>query len=474
MRSPLIRIRRARLPIGHLLRLGTALAIILALGAGVARGSATAAPPANTSSPTITGTAQQGQTLTATTGVWNGDTPISYTFQWQRCDSAGAACGSIAGATAQSRVVEAGDVGGTLRVVVTATNASGTSSAASGPTAKIAAPGSAPSPTKQPDPHGSYQIGQTINVDTGTWTGTAPITFGFQWQRCSSNGSSCGNISGATGQSFLLSAVDLGFKLRAIVTATNAVGSAGIVSNQTPVIVAPGTPVNTVAPAIANATALAAGDVASGFAGTWIGDQPITYSYTWSKCDAAGKSCRVIPGETGASHTVAVSEVGATLLLSVRASNRRGSSTANSPATAPIKASGLPAGAIRLADGKISIPASSVALPNRLVISDVGFSPAIIRSRNTFSARFRVTDTRGYVVRDVLVYTIGLPYSYVRATPETPTGSDGYAVMNITPTANLPLSRGGAIVFFVRARKTGDGVLAGVSTRRLVQVTVSR
>jgi len=81
---------------------------------------------------------------------------------------------------------------------------------------------------------------------------------------------------------------------------------------------------------------------------------------------------------------------------------------------------------------------------------------------------------KGYVVRNALVYVIGLPYSYVRAVPETSTGSDGYAVMNITPTANLPLKRGGAVVFFVRARKSGEDVLAGVSTRRLVQVTVSR
>jgi hypothetical protein len=471
-RSRLSRMQRTRLPFVHILRVGSALAIVLALAAGVARGSTAAAPPANTSSPTVTGTAQQGQTLTATTGTWTGDTPITYTFQWQRCDVQGATCGAIAGAASQTYAVGAGDVGGTLRVAVTATNATNTSSAVSGPTALVAPPGSAPTATKQPDPHGTFQVGQTINVDTGTWSGSTPITFSFQWQRCSASGGSCASISGATGQTFVLTVADVGVKLRAVVTAKNSVGSTSASSNLTPTIVAPGTPTNTIAPSIGNANGLTAGSVATGAPGSWIGDQPITYSYDWSKCDAAGKNCKTIAGETKTTHVILDSEVGSTLVFGVRASNARGSSTAASAATAPIKASGLPAGAVRLADGKISIPASSVTVPQRLVISAVSFSPSVIRSRNTFTSRFRITDTRGYVVRDALVYTVGLPYSYVRSAPETPTGTDGYAVINITPTASMPLKKGGAIVFFVRARRTGDPLLAGVSSRRLVQVTV--
>ena len=107
------------------------------------------------------------------------------------------------------------------------------------------------------------------------------------------------------------------------------------------------------------------------------------------------------------------------------------------------------------------------------MISDVAFSPSIIRSRDTFTSRYRVTDTRGYVVRDALVYTVGLPYSYAHPAAETPTGTDGYAVINITPTAALPLTKGTTIVFFVRARKASDPLLAGVSNRRLVQVRVA-
>src|SRR5207249_11513081 len=55
-------------------------------------------PPSATSLPTISGTAQQGQTLSASTGSWSGTTPLSYAYQWQRCNSSGGSCTPVAGA----------------------------------------------------------------------------------------------------------------------------------------------------------------------------------------------------------------------------------------------------------------------------------------------------------------------------------------------------------------------------------------
>ena len=129
-----------------------------------------------------------------------------------------------------------------------------------------------------------------------------------------------------------------------------------------------------------------------------------------------------------------------------------------------------PAGQITLADGKTSIPASSVALPQRIVISQVSFTPSVVRSRGPFTARFRVTDTRGFVVRGALVFLVGVPYSRIRTLPEQATDTDGYVTFTLTPTAQLPLRNGFYLVSFVRARKAGDSLLAGVSTRRLVHV----
>ncbi len=81
--------------------------------------------PVNAVLPSVTGTAQVGQTLTGSLGTWTGAGPISYGQQWQRC--AGATCNPISGATALTYTPVAADVGQTLRIRVTATNASGPS-----------------------------------------------------------------------------------------------------------------------------------------------------------------------------------------------------------------------------------------------------------------------------------------------------------------------------------------------------------
>jgi hypothetical protein len=98
--------------------------------------------PTNTAPPTITGTAQVGQTLTAAPGTWTGTQPIQFAYQWQRCTPT---CGNIAApaGTAPTYTIVAGDAGATLRVVVTGTNGAGNSSATSAATATVT---SAPSP----------------------------------------------------------------------------------------------------------------------------------------------------------------------------------------------------------------------------------------------------------------------------------------------------------------------------------------
>jgi len=85
---------------------------------------------------------QAGSVVTASPGVWSGTQPIAYGYQWLRCDGAGAGCLDIAGATASSYGVGAGDVGSTLRAKVTASNAAGSSSASSTFTAPVTASGS--------------------------------------------------------------------------------------------------------------------------------------------------------------------------------------------------------------------------------------------------------------------------------------------------------------------------------------------
>jgi hypothetical protein len=96
-----------------------------------------ATKPVNTSPPVISGSAAVGSTLTTTNGAWKGNPSPSYTYEWRRCDSAGATCASIAGATSPSYTVVAADAGFTLRVDVTATNSAGSATATSNATAVV-------------------------------------------------------------------------------------------------------------------------------------------------------------------------------------------------------------------------------------------------------------------------------------------------------------------------------------------------
>jgi len=105
------------------------------------------APPANTAPPTVSGSAEEGQPLSASTGSWSGS-PTAYAVQWRRCDAAGANCAAIAGASGQTYPLAAADVGSTLRVTVTASNAGGAASAESAPTATVVAKPPAPAPTQ--------------------------------------------------------------------------------------------------------------------------------------------------------------------------------------------------------------------------------------------------------------------------------------------------------------------------------------
>jgi hypothetical protein len=92
--------------------------------------------PMTVTPPAISGTPQQGQTLTATSGSWTAP-DATFAYQWQRCDSAGANCVDVPGATASAYAVTAADAGMTLHVVVTATNRFGSAPATSGLTAVV-------------------------------------------------------------------------------------------------------------------------------------------------------------------------------------------------------------------------------------------------------------------------------------------------------------------------------------------------
>src|ERR1700760_4528067 len=102
------------------------------VGTGRAAGNA----PVGTGAPTLSGAAQDGQQLTTTNGSWN-NAPTTFAYAWSQCDANGGSCSTISGAAAATHAATASDVGHTIRVTVTATNADGSGKATSAPSAVV-------------------------------------------------------------------------------------------------------------------------------------------------------------------------------------------------------------------------------------------------------------------------------------------------------------------------------------------------
>jgi hypothetical protein len=145
----------------------------------------------------------------------------------------------IVPATASTYTAVASDVGSTLRVVATATNTVGSASAPSAVTGVVSSGATPPVNTSLPTIAGVPQQAQTLTASPGGWSGLPAPTFAYQWQRCNSAGSNCGDLPGATASTYTLGLADVGTTLRVVVTASNSSGTAAATSAVTAAVSAP-------------------------------------------------------------------------------------------------------------------------------------------------------------------------------------------------------------------------------------------
>jgi hypothetical protein len=193
--------------------------------------------PVNNVVPSITGTPQVGQKLTANVGSWTSRDAMTYSYQWLRCNEAGSGCADLSGATAQAYSLVSADAGFEMRLRVTATNSGGSTSATSSATASVTR-ASAPVNVSQPTISGTFQQGQMLSSDPGAWLTISLPSYTYAWQRCDSAGASCANISGAVGPQYQLTSGDVGSTIRVAVTAVDFGGSSVAHSATGPVVAA--------------------------------------------------------------------------------------------------------------------------------------------------------------------------------------------------------------------------------------------
>jgi hypothetical protein len=286
--------------------------------------------PSGATSPTV------GATLSATVGGWTGTTPITYAYQWKKCESAAGPCYDLAGAQSSFFLPTATLNGWWLRVMVTATNSVGSAkvnSAAVGPVTSIP-----PHLTVTPQIVGDNRVGVQLTLTAGTWQGSVPLAFSYDWRRCNPAGdlASCVSIPSGNAGSYTPTKADIGSTLRVWITAKNAAGSDTAITNHTFPIqdVAHFAPAPTRNPTVTGDSGL--GSKLVGSPGAWDGDSPIAYGFQWQRCDAAGKACKAISGATGTSYVSTTSDLGSTLRFVVTGKNAYGTSSALSAITEPV------------------------------------------------------------------------------------------------------------------------------------------
>ncbi len=326
--------------------------------------------------------------------------------------------------------------------------------------AASAALAAAPASSSPPTLDGTYREGSTLTTSNGLWT-NSPTSFSYAWGRCDSKGNNCSNIKGETKNRYKLTKADVNQTVISLVTAKNSDGSTTANSKPTPLIGDNSSPKNTKEPTISGNAVV--GESLTGDPGTWTGAP--NFSFTWLQCDAAGSGC-TDTGSRGKTYGVRAADLGRTLRVQVKGTNPNGNSTAISNATAVVKAAGGGGGG-----GGAAVPVSSVSLPDRLVISAFS-STAFVNRTSPVTMKIRVSDTRGRLVQGALVLAQAIPFGRVTSAPEVATDSNGIATVSVRATSRLELVRGFSVQFFLRARKPGDNILAGVSTRRLVQVPI--
>ena len=194
--------------------------VVIAIGvtgsassATIAGGNRGAQLPRAISLPTLSGHAKVGQLLKAHPGTWRGPRPLRFAYRWHRCAPSAVRlrCTTIPRATHTTYKAVAADLRHTLRFEVIASNSAGHVSAMSKRTAIVQAMppagGKAPKNTIRPTISGVPKVGESLSAAAGSWSGTTPIRFAYQWRRCA--GATCNPITGAVTRTYSPTANDI-------------------------------------------------------------------------------------------------------------------------------------------------------------------------------------------------------------------------------------------------------------------------
>ena len=285
------------------------------------------APPTDTTPVAISGSAQEGQTLTAQ-GAWGPQAPKGITYAWSRCDSNGGNCTPTSD-TGSTYTLGRGDVGDTIDVTETPQyDSSPPVTAMTAATAGTIQPLPTPSNTVAPTISGTPRQGQTLTSSTGSWSGS-PSSYTYDWLRCRP---SCASVQDGAASTYSLTGADAGAMIEVVVSATNDDDETGTATAGPTATVIPLPPVNSAVPTISGAAAQ--GQTLTANVGSWS-NSPTGYDYQWLHCTP---TCTPIGGAVGATYRLSDGDVGDAIAVDVTAVNAGGGAAARSAPTAMVTA----------------------------------------------------------------------------------------------------------------------------------------
>jgi hypothetical protein len=308
-------------------------------GGGTARASSTPTafvagltPPTKPGNPSISGVVKPTRRLTAQPITWGGATSTSR--RWERSDDDGATWTAIPGATGDYHDLTSDDLGKKVRFVQTASNADGTSTAASNVLGPVV-PLEPPTTDELPRVTGRATIGQVLTADPVSWTGADEVE--RVWERSSLDGLTWTPIAGATATTYTLTSADYNRRIRFAERARNGDGTTPALSEATAAVNVPSPPSKQGDPVVSGTPKQ--GHTLTTTTIGWIGAD--TQSIRWER-SADRSQWSTIEGATETTYRLAAADVGRFIRSVAVATNIDGTRQAPSESTEAVAGLAIP------------------------------------------------------------------------------------------------------------------------------------
>jgi len=274
--------------------------------------------------PSIAGTPQDGQRLSANRGTWSSLNPLKFKYQWELCDASGKGCVPIPGATHQNFEPRSPDIGHRLTVVVHVEDTTGRVREASSALTAIVSQPPPPRNAGAPTVLGVAEDGGVVTSKVGKWSSPDNLTYHYQWQECASSSSVCAPIQGKTKANLRLDSSLVGHFVSLVVTAVDQEGSSTrAVSAAYGPVGPPPPPVNVQAPTIGGSATVGSNVFAR--IGAWRSPDHLSFSYQWELCGASpGAGCNAIPGALNPTYHLRAADIGFDIEVVVTATDAEG------------------------------------------------------------------------------------------------------------------------------------------------------